>query len=996
MNNDLWKLKIQAFLHDPPEKAIMLMRGQSHVSRASELLDRLIGDGTSPPSEVETADRIAAASSRIVVEGEIGGKKLKPQIRFHEKPVLIHPLSGKEFDLHHYGGPLVHYDLEGDDTVLKTAGEAVDQAIDQLKNSYGDDPQKLCFALWRLLPEKLARSDKGEEKSRLGLLWHLLPADTRTPDHSIWDHLSMTSAVASALPKPAFLLFAMGPVQSFISTARRTQDLWMGSYLLSYLTWCATKTVVRELGPDAIIFPNLWRQPLVDQWLSQEFSFDVKPRDEELPIANFPNRFLAIVPEEKAAALAQAAKDALCKEWGEICRKVKQEMESRVPEANEEGEWNELWNKQTADFFETYWIALPWHVDGNAADLSEKEGAERLIERYSGLIGKDGKSSQSEHDLEKIVDAFTKLNPDYVNIGTVYQLLYDLTERALGARKTLRAFAQGEEYGYKCTLCGEREALHPRIEATGETSKEQNIRHFWDQIANKFPGDFRRGGSERLCAVCTTKRLAADAYFKPVLGQKEQRFPSISSIAVASFQIHLLEGIKNDDLLRKAFECYVQKVGELKRVLGINWNANSVYQAWGLVQSKDFPSALRETATEFLHTDGDFLFEETFEPERLRSEYRPDLKPADPDFKPIEDKARQAREALKDLIKRAEQLDIAKPSRYIAVLCADGDSMGKWLSGEYAPKIAETVHPHAREIFRQEPLSKVADRRRPLSPFLHNAISASLRDFSTKLVQLVIENRHAGKLVYAGGDDLLALLPKDKAIAAAREIRMLYSGMRPNEPSRRPESENGFVKLGDELLRMMGEKATLSTGIAIVHHSHSIGDAISKAHDEMLEKHAKKRSGKNAFAFASVRRSGERRIAEGPWFIDQDPKKTPAAMIMEFQKLFAEETLSPRFVYALGDEIAAGLAGADDESIESRIRYLLKRHIEISKMPGSSKEERQREKEKLAERLWDQLALSRECLRTTKGKTHNGNASELEGLLHLLELAVFLAREERA
>jgi len=31
------------------------------------------------------------------------------------------------------------------------------------------------------------------------------------------------------------VIFALGPVQAFIATARRTQDLWMGSQLLSLL-----------------------------------------------------------------------------------------------------------------------------------------------------------------------------------------------------------------------------------------------------------------------------------------------------------------------------------------------------------------------------------------------------------------------------------------------------------------------------------------------------------------------------------------------------------------------------------------------------------------------------------------------------------------------------------------------------------------------------------------------------------------------------------------
>jgi CRISPR-associated protein Cmr2 len=49
------------------------------------------------------------------------------------------------------------------------------------------------------------------------------------------------------------LLIALGPVQDFIATARRTRDLWFGSYLLSEIS----KAAARELhNKSQLIFPN--------------------------------------------------------------------------------------------------------------------------------------------------------------------------------------------------------------------------------------------------------------------------------------------------------------------------------------------------------------------------------------------------------------------------------------------------------------------------------------------------------------------------------------------------------------------------------------------------------------------------------------------------------------------------------------------------------------------------------------------------------------------
>ena len=120
------------------------------------------------------------------------------------------------------------------------------------------------FAHWRLWPKNAAERDY-----RLGLL----PADTRIPDHTIWNHMQIVSALAGcqhedgSAVKPAFLKVQIGPVQDFIAQARSTRDLWSGSYLLSWLMTAGLKALSGEIGPDAVVFPNLRGQPLFDlQW----------------------------------------------------------------------------------------------------------------------------------------------------------------------------------------------------------------------------------------------------------------------------------------------------------------------------------------------------------------------------------------------------------------------------------------------------------------------------------------------------------------------------------------------------------------------------------------------------------------------------------------------------------------------------------------------------------------------------------------------------------
>jgi len=89
------------------------------------------------------------------------------------------------------------------------------------KDEASRDLRKTLLAFWRFGPEPAEDEDFGKP----GQLWKRLPADTRVPDHSIWDHLDLTSAFAGAFaadPKgeAALPALSIGPVQPFIAAAR--------------------------------------------------------------------------------------------------------------------------------------------------------------------------------------------------------------------------------------------------------------------------------------------------------------------------------------------------------------------------------------------------------------------------------------------------------------------------------------------------------------------------------------------------------------------------------------------------------------------------------------------------------------------------------------------------------------------------------------------------------------------------------------------------------
>lgn len=78
-----------------------------------------------------------------------------------------------------------------------------------------------------------------------------------------------------------YMMFSIGPVQGFISSARKTQDLYNGSFLLSHLSSTALKRV-KELGGEAVYplkettsMPNVFMVK-VDTPSPKEFALEVE------------------------------------------------------------------------------------------------------------------------------------------------------------------------------------------------------------------------------------------------------------------------------------------------------------------------------------------------------------------------------------------------------------------------------------------------------------------------------------------------------------------------------------------------------------------------------------------------------------------------------------------------------------------------------------------------------------------------------------------------
>ncbi|MCX7799854.1 MAG: type III-B CRISPR-associated protein Cas10/Cmr2 [Fimbriimonadales bacterium] len=133
---------------------------------------------------------------------------------------------------------------------------------------------------------------------------------------------------------------------------------------------------------------------------------------------------------------------------------------------------------------------------------------------------------------------------------------------------------------------------------------------------------------------------------------------------------------------------------------------------------------------------------------------------------------------------------------YYAVLHADGDGMGSRLSE------LDTLE-HHRQFSR-----------------------TLATEFADRVPEIV--DRHHGSCVYAGGDDVLALVPVQTVLRCAQELNRLFC-----------EKIQG---------------CTLSVGVAIVHAQHSLQHAVGLSRE--LERMAKAQQGKNSLAVGVFPRNG--------------------------------------------------------------------------------------------------------------------------------------------
>lgn len=280
------------------------------------------------------------------------------------------------------------------------------------------------------------------------------------------------------------LVVSIGPVQSFIAAARKTEDLWSGSYILSYLVRKAIEFLYQkgeELDRKVeMVYPAVTRNDLKNSETQSE-------RD----AASLPNRFVTLIEGEphEVAELARETEEAVRKELIDLCHRAichvfpkKMEKEALFQQAE----------KQVNSSLEFFWA----------------------LEKLP--------NEQSFEDTRNKV------------------------EKRLAAVKNNRSYPPHEQNGLICTICGERDALCGEKlddnDPIGEMRRK--LRKTWDNREGSFrqyegaeEGEGRIQNGEYLCALCLCKRASRELF-------NEKPFPSVLEIALEKkyYAILMMDG----------------------------------------------------------------------------------------------------------------------------------------------------------------------------------------------------------------------------------------------------------------------------------------------------------------------------------------------------------------------------------------------------------------------------------------------------------------------
>ncbi|QEP99999.1 type III-B CRISPR-associated protein Cas10/Cmr2 [Thermosynechococcus sp. CL-1] len=886
-----YERKLFALLHDPYLKALYRNKALKGPWQQVSCLNQHAQDLQNWWNHHGgvTADHIASASDRLSFQR---GMSTPPTTTANITQVEIrHPITGAKSNLNFaFAGSL------SDENLADIEAQSIWSEIRQ-----ETDAEKVFWWFWRFYGEAIAgdRGIKGQAVYAKDIL--LLPSDTRIPDCPLEAHTSITAALAGTLfPRnasngdkpqhPWLLMFSFSPVQEFIKSSRKLLDFWSGSYLLHYLSAKACWFLAERYGPDVVITPNLYNQTIIDAFLLQKYP-DFEPYFEEFGIpkpveaqgqpssslvtAGFPNVITALIPEQDKDMIGKELQDHLRETWLNLGKNVREAIKTKVrsgyedchwiahieawidtqfPAAEQEElkkeflswqqggrwEWNALWQAQLENFWESYWIALP------LGEPTQPLTCQRGASTYPTWKTAQTTLAKAEAPLPTQVEENVYAT---INVGTWWPLLQQRLGAALSAVKNTRNWQFPASPGERSSISGAYSALHPNLLyrdpfREGHGLPASSLRLFWYVMSQAFPGLFN--GSERLNAIEVTKRMAwkhgGVAESLGVACPEEDyenlvRFPNASSIAAARIMVR-----------------YPNQVKRYWRELNHEFTADLDLQPY-----RDRFNSTTRRPTQIPQVDaklGDYngvMFSAKWLAEALGLDSKQELA--------------ELRRAVNQTQKRVGWGD-RSPADWWCILLADGDGMGNYVRGHKLEKYREYLATNIASQINQNPnlqpwKTLINQTPKRMGPATHVGLNRALLDFSNRLVPYLVEQRHCGRVVYSGGDDVMAVLPLEDALSVIHLLRQAWCGG--TDPAGEFEPHGDYWQtvqdstaaevLGMRRLFTMGKGATMSMGVVIAYRSVPLPTVLENLWQAEKER-AKKLPGKDGLCFRVLYGSG--------------------------------------------------------------------------------------------------------------------------------------------
>jgi len=855
-----WQAKIWGLLHDPVFKPLLTDKSGSGAWKKLAVMQEL-QNNQKLLDYLGNADTIAAASDRMTIS-----KDDSIQVNYgqgHPGLEISHLLSGAK----------QQWQIADRNDLIDKEAELFPQFICE-----ETDAKKVFWWLWRCLPTAACKASNDENKTSL----LLMPADTRIPDTSLWSHTSMTAALAgaaigyettleefNAIPQeklyyhyhshPHLVTFSFAPVQDLIKSSRKMRDFWAGSWILHYLSAKVSWELARLYGPDSLLYPSLFHQPLIDQWLLTEYpefkEWIKAPAPESLLTAGFPNVIVLVLPAGKVNSAMQTATQYLKKTWRDLGKQVFDELKENrhwtrglLLEANS---WHGWLDAQ----WQIYWTGLPIGKLNSSFKQKNNEYFNQWVAKQNqtySLQNPAPESAVADNNRRANIGLFQRAELDVLskyapNIGSWWGYIFDATRVSLNSIKNARNWEIPTVFSTRSTISGLGAAVHDRPKDWGKEGNiptEGEVQKFWKQSAGLFDGRERlnatevikRGLHQVLPNLLNPDRKKLENYpdlLKQLKLDKAQlaiAYPDLSA-GVAGY-LRTSEAKDRDKPHRdkiKAKEYYITACQDILTKYQLNESHRDDYK-WGI------PWVEKDEANVDL------------------SQYHPRLLNAGwlvEDIPNIstDKELRDARQDLHDTINQFYRKN--NPTDWYVLAAGDGDGMSEWLKGVKLKNYAKYVAPAVNERASVE-MEKFLQVRKRMGPATHNALSRALLDFSNQLVPYLTETRYAGRLIYGGGDDVLAYTNLWEWDNWLWDLRNCFQGC--TDPQGEFQHQGDYWQWKDphtkpanitaRPLFTMGSEATISFGIVIAHQSVPLAIALEnlwEAEEKAKEHRSKSR-----------------------------------------------------------------------------------------------------------------------------------------------------------